>query len=255
MKRFCLSICALMCFLALNGSCVAQANPWDGSWKADQSSLKFSGATFSVATDAHGFTMTRSGAADPRVVCDGKAQKTPDGMLTCTKAGTGYALELTRDGKRVRKTTVSVSADGKTRTSRSERFPSDEKPSTITVISKRVSGGPGMAGEWKEMKVLESNDTGIMSIRVHGDSVAFKETDIEKPITCRLNGTETKAGDMGTISVKQADPHTLKVTYRSDGKVRRENTFVLSADGKTITETDVTPAPSPSTMTVVFHKS
>jgi hypothetical protein len=32
------------------------------------------------------------------------------------------------------------------------------------------------------------------------------------------------------------------------------NTFVVSADGKLITETDVTPAPSLSTMTVTLHK-
>jgi len=46
------------------------------------------------------------------------------------------------------------------------------------------------------------------------------------------------------MSVKLADPHTLKVTYKDDdGKVRRENTFVLGEDGTTITETDVNPAP------------
>ena len=254
MKRFCLSVCALLYFVALTGSCFAQASPWDGAWKMDHSSLKFSGATFSVTTDASGFTTTRGGTASPKVVCDAKPHTTPDGMLTCTKAGTGYVLDLTKDGKRVRKSTLSVSADGKTRTSKNERFPAGEKPYTITGIAKRVSGGPGMAGEWKEVNFIESNDTGILSIKVHGDSVAFKETDTDKPITCKLDGTETKAGDMGTISVKQTDPHTLKVTYRSDGKVRRENTFVLSADGKTITETDVTPAPSPSTMTVTLHK-
>jgi len=255
MRRFCMSVFALMCVLALNGSCFAQASQWDGAWKMDHSSLKFSGATFSVAADASGFTTTRGGEAAPKVVCDAKPHTTPDGMLTCTKMGTGYVLDLTKDGKRVRKTTLSVSADGKTRTSKNERFPAGEKPYTITGIAKRVSGGPGMAGEWKEVKFIESNDTGILSIKVHGDSVAFKETDTEKPITCKLDGTEAKAGEMGTISVKQADPHTLKVTYRSEGKVRRENTFVLSADGKTITETDVTPAPATSTMTVTLHKS
>ena len=55
--------------------------------------------------------------------------------------------------------------------------------------------------------------------------------------------------------MKLADPHTLKVTYKDgDGKVRRENTFALGEDGTTITETDVTPAPSPSTLSVVLHK-
>ncbi len=254
MKRFCVSACALICLVALNRSCVAQANPWDGSWKVDHSSVKFSGSTFSVATDADGFTVTRGGTASPKVVCDGKPQTTPDGMLTCTKSGTGYAIELGKDGKTVRKTMLSVSADGKTRTTKNERFPSDAKPYTITTISKRVSGGPGMAGEWTEMKVIESQDTGILAINVTGDSVALKETDNDKPITCKLDGTETKIGDR-TMSVKLADPHTLKVTYSLAGKVQRENTFVLSADGKMITETDVTPAPSPSTMSVMFHKS
>jgi hypothetical protein len=57
------------------------------------------------------------------------------------------------------------------------------------------------------------------------------------------------------MSLKLADPHTLKVTYKDDkGTVRRENTFELSQDGKTITETDVTPAPSPSTMSETFRK-
>src|SRR6185312_14317956 len=103
MKRFCLNVCALMCFVALTGSCFAQASPWDGAWKMDHSSLKFSGATFSVTTDASGFTTTRGGTASPKVVCDAKPHTTPDGMLTCTKAGTGYVLNLTKDGKRVRK--------------------------------------------------------------------------------------------------------------------------------------------------------
>ena len=36
-------------------------------------------------------------------------------------------------------------------------------------------------------------------------------------------------------SIRKVDVHTLKVTYSSlDGKVRRENTFVLNANGKSI---------------------
>jgi hypothetical protein len=208
-----------------------------------------------VATDADGFTTTRGGKANPKVVCDGKPQTTPDGMSTCKKSGMRYEIEVTKDGKKVRSVTISISADGKTRTSRNEVFPSDGKPFTTTVISERVSGGPGMAGVWKEIKVVESQDMGILAINITGDSVSFKETDRDDGVICKLDGTETKVGDLGTMSVKLADPHTLKVTYRSDGKVRRENTFVLSADEKMITETDVTPDPSPSTTSLMFHKS
>jgi hypothetical protein len=52
-----------------------------------------------------------------------------------------------------------------------------------------------------------------------------------------------------------ADPNTLKVTYSADDKVQRENTFVLSPDGRSIQETDVTPSPSPSSMSLTLHKS
>jgi hypothetical protein len=256
MKRLCVSVCAVVCFFALNRTCLAQSNAWNGSWKLDPSSLKYEGATFSVATDADGFTVTRGGQAQPKVVCDGTEQKSTDGTtLTCTKSADGYAIAASKDGKPTRKTTISISDDGRTRTSKSEIFPADGEPFTMTAISERVSGGPGMAGEWREVKFSSSQDSGILSIAVNGDTVDFKETDSPKPMTCKLDGTETKFPGGGSMSVKLADPHTLKVTYKDDdGKVRRENTFVLGEDGTTITETDVTRPPSPSTMSVVLHK-
>jgi hypothetical protein len=257
MKPLCVAACAAMSFLALSPVSPAQSNPWNGSWKLDPSSFKYEGSTYSVATDDDGFTITRGGEAQPKVVCEGKEHKTANNtMLTCTKSGDGYAITANKDGKTTRKTTVSVSADGKTQTRESEFFPPDADPYTMTNVAERVSGGPGAAGEWKDVKFSSSQDSGILSIAVNGDSVDFKETDNPKPITCKLDGTDTKFPGGGSMSIKLADPHTLKVTYKDqDGKVRRENTFSLSDDGTTITETDVTPAPSPSTMSVVLRKS
>jgi len=257
MKRLCVNVCAVMCLLALSRPCTAQANPWNGSWKLDPASLKYEGATFSVATDADSFTVTRGGEMQPKVVCDGKDQKQSNGTsLTCTKSADGYAIASSKDGKPTRKTTISISDDGKTRTSQSEIFPADGESYTMTSISERESGGPGPAGEWKEVKFSSSQDSGVLSIAVKGDTVDFKETDSPQPLTCKLDGTETKFPGGGSMSVKLADPHTLKVTYKDEaGKVRRENTFSLSEDGTTITETDVTPSPGASTMSVVLHKA
>lgn len=256
MRRLSVSLCALVFLMAaMTGSSMAQDNSWNGSWKADPATYKYMGPTYSIATDDAGYTVTRGGKATPKIVCDGKPQKTSaNEMTTCVKAGSGYTVTLMRDGKQVRKGTSSISADGKTRTIRSEVTPPDGTAYTTTTIAKRVSGGPGTAGEWKEVSTKSSSDKGILSIAVKGDSIDFKETDNDKAMTCKLDGSPTKFAG-GTMSVKLADPHTLKVMYSGDdGKVRRENTFVLSADGKMITETDVTPDPSPSTMTVMFHK-
>lgn len=257
MKRYGMSLCALACFSALTLPCVAQDNPWNGSWKIDRDSMQYDGPTASIATDADGYTVTRGGKAMPKVVCDGKPNPPVDGTTTtCTKAGTGYEVENSRDGKPVSKVKVELSPDGQKMTRTIDVTPPDgSSPYTMTTTSKKVSGGDGFSGDWKETGFTESQDTGVLTIAVKGDSVDFKETDYEKPITVKLDGTPTDLG-MGTVSVKQVDPHTLKVTYSSkDGKVGRENTFVLSEDGKTIKETDVTPEPSPSTMSVMFNKS
>jgi hypothetical protein len=251
-----MSVCALASFVALSLPCVAQNNPWNGSWKIDRSTLKYNGPTVSIATDADGYTVTRGGTASPKVTCDGKPNAPVNGTVTtCTKDGTGYDLENSRDGKTVSKTKLELSADGQTATRTVQVIPPEGSPYTITLLSKKVSGGDGAPTVWKETSFNESQDTGVLTIQVNGGSVDFKETDNDKPITAKLDGTPTTTGGMGTMSVKQVDPHTLKVTYSNNGKVGRENTFVLSEDGKTVTETDVTPEPSASTMSVMFNKS
>ena len=256
LKQLGVSVCAAMSLFALGGTSAAQSNPFNGSWKEEPSTFQYTGPTFSMAVDAQGFTVTRDGKAQPKVVCDGKPQKRSDGeMLSCTKSSDGYALSGSKNGKPTEKGQISLSADGRTATRKFEIHPPQGAPFTMTMISRRVSGGPGLAGVWRETKFASSQDNGILSINIQSGSVAFKETDSPKPITCKLDGTETKDAMGGSMSVRLADPHTLKVTYKDEtGKVRRENTFVLSADGKKITETDITPAPSPSKMSVAFHK-
>lgn len=242
--------------MALTLPCVAQDNPWNGSWKIDRSTLKYDGPTVSIATDADGYTITRGGKASPKVVCDGKPNAPDDGTTTtCTKTGTGYQLENVRDDKQVSKMKVETSSDGKTLTRTVEVSPPDKSPYTITLVSKRISGGDGAPVVWKETSFKESQDTGVLTILVKGDSVDFKESDTDTPITCKLDGTPTTISGTRTMSVKLDGPRTLKVTYSNHGEVQRENTFVLSPNGKTIKETDITPPPSQSTMTVLFHKS
>lgn len=254
MNRYSFSLCALACFTALALPCAAQDNPWNGSWKMDASTLKFDGPTYTMTTNPDGYTVTRGGKPT-KVVCDGKPNPPSEGTVTtCNKAGDGYELESTRDGKPASKVKIEPADGGKTVTRTVNVTPPEGSPYTITLHDKLVSGGNGAPAVYKETSFTESQDTGILSIMVKGDSIDFKETDSDKPITCKLDGTPTKLGTRA-MSVKKVEPRTLKVTYTNNGKVARENTFVLSADGKTVKETDVTPAPSPSTMSVLFHKS
>jgi hypothetical protein len=256
MKRLTMSVCALLCCAAGALPSMGEGNPWNGSWKMDVSSIKYAGPTFSIAMDAEGYTLTRGGKTDPKRICDGKPHDGSDGTtMTCTRTGSGYEVDSTKAGDATVKATISLSSDGNMMTRKALIAPPSGTPFTITTTSKRVSGGPGVSGTWKEVRFAESSETGLLTIAIAGDSVAFKETDAAKPTMCKLDGTEVKLGGTSTMAVKMEGTHTLKVTYRADGKVRRENTFELSPDGKTIKETDVTPEPSPSTTSMVFHKS
>jgi hypothetical protein len=248
-----LCITGLSIVAAITPVAAAQSNSFNGQWKADPASLKYMGPQYKLTTDANGYTVTR-GSEVTKIACDGKPQKTEDTMTACTKSGNTYTLDVTRDGKHVRHTTVTLSDDGKTRTSKSEVTPADgSKPYTMTNVSTRVSG-TNADGMWKETQFRSSEDSGVLMIEINGNTAKFKETDYPAPLDVKMDGTETKMMD-GTVALKLADPHTLKVTYRdSKGKTRRENTFVLSADGKTITETDITPAPSESKMVLTLHK-
>ena len=190
MKRYGISVCALACSMVFTLPCMAQDNPWNGSWKMDRSTLKYDGPTASIATDADGYTVTRGGKASPKVVCDGKPNAPVNGTITtCTKVGTGYALVNTRDAKQVSKVKVEISPDGKTMTRTVDVFPPVGNPYTITLVSKRISGGNGAPVVWKETSFDESQDTGLLTILVNGNTVDFKETDNDKPITCKLDGT------------------------------------------------------------------
>jgi hypothetical protein len=258
MKRIGVNICTALLVAAWAHSCMAQdkpSNPWNGSWKAEPSSFYYEAATFSIATDAKGYTVTTNGVAQTPVVCDGKPHTNPAGNdITCVKSATGYTVTTSKDGKPISKNHVSVT--GATMTRKIDFTPADSDPYSMSFTSKRISGGPGVAGEWKPSGFSESQDTGVLGIQVSGDSVAFKETDSSTPVTCKLDGTPTKVPTLGGgMAVKAVDAHTLKVFYTGDdGKVRRENTFVLSLDGKMISETDFTPAPGAAAMTLLFHK-
>ena len=259
MKRLSLGIAAIAFLVALlaglGSSSFAQEtdNPFNGSWKLDTSTIRYDGPSFSVDVTPAGFTVTRMGTALPAVVCDNQPHDTSGGYTsTCVKSKAGYLITNAKDGKTTSKVTLTVSKTTLTR--RQDFTPSDDAPYSITVTSKRVSGGPGLAGEWKQVDVQESM-VDPMTIAIHGDSIDFKETDQSKPSTIKLDGTALQMPGGGTIAVRLADPHTLRVVYSgADGKVRRENTFALSLDGKTISETDFTPDPGPSTETMLLHK-
>lgn len=241
---------ALLCLAHF--CCIAQTNSLNGSWKADPSTKKYDGANFLVATDTTGYSVAVPGLAVDKTVCDGQAKSDPDGSTyTCRKTESGFMVEQSKPEVRA---AISTSPDGNTLTYRFDGVASDGVHFTLVQTSKRVSGGPGIAGEWHPVGLDMSPDAGIVMIQITGDTVLFKESNDPQPSSYKLDGTEVKRPFEQTGSATLVNPHTLKISYRSKSKVNRENTFLVSDDGKTLTETDAIPGPNPSTYSVAYHK-
>jgi hypothetical protein len=255
-----LCVSAAIAAAAMSLPCVAQSAPsasdWNGSWKSDPASMHFDGIVYTISTDAQGFAISSGGKEFTKLECLGKPVTNPSGSVaTCVKAGTGYTITTTRDGKTTSVVSETTVPGDKKLTRVAKITPPDGAPYTVTLTYDRIGSGSGMAGTWKQTGFSESQETGILGIEITGDRIAFRETDSPKPMICKLDGTPTITNGKNTMTVTAVDPHTLKVKYISgDGTVTRENTFALSLDGKMISEVDFTADPTPSAETQLFHK-
>ena len=151
--------------------------------------MKYDGPVFSIKTDADGLVTTRYGKASPKLVCDGKPHAGTNGeMETCEKAASGYHVEYTKDGKPVAKTDLTLMDGGKMSKRVLEVYPPGAPSYQVITDAKRESAGSGWDGTWKVVTFKEPSDQGVLSIDVHGDMVAFKETDNDKPIDASWTG-------------------------------------------------------------------
>jgi len=238
--------------LLFSGVCLAQSNPWNGSWKLDEKTVQYEGYEFKMAVEGQTVTSTIGGEAQPGIVCDGAPHPlTKTVARTCSLTPDGMEATVMRDGVKSSTMVMTVNANEVSR--KITYYPKDEPSYSITSIATRIGPGTGLTGTWKSTSVNESLEE-PMTIAVHGDSIDFKETDQQKPTTLKLDGTPFSLGGTSAVSAKLEGSNTLKITYLSGGKPTRENTFILSADGKSIMETDVTPAPAPSTTKMTLNK-
>ena len=100
MKHVVPGLCALVLFAFTALPCVAESNPWNGSWKVDPGSYHYEGMTYTWVTSATGFKVMMGDQEVSTVTCDGKAEARPSGVeATCVKVPGGYTVTNKRDGK------------------------------------------------------------------------------------------------------------------------------------------------------------
>jgi len=231
--------------LAAPAMLVAQS-PFDGIWKIDLSKVNFPREP-DTYTLQDGMYECLTCTPPYKIATDGSDQSVtghPYMDTIAIKVVSETVIEETdkKDGKVVRTSTSTVSADG--RTMKFEFSDSSDTnggpPVTGSEEMKRVARGPdgahAVSGSWRTTKIesLSDNDTSV-TYKVTGREITMTSP-TGQSYTASLNGTDAPMkGDPGitTVSVKIRNKTTLEETDKRDGKVIGILRFTVGPDGKT----------------------
>ena len=108
----------------------------------------------------------------------------------------------------------------------------------LTRVAPGPRGSHAISGSWKISKrVSRSENTLVITLKLTADAFGFADP-TDQGYVAKLDGTETAfkgSRDETVVSVKRIDDRTIQQTDKRNGKVVEVTTFVISADGRTLT--------------------
>ena len=218
----------------------------NGTWKADLATLKFEGrpdeyllkdGNFSCASCTPPYSLAADGQMHPvadRPYWDSASIKVVDDKTVETHRAKG--------GKEVVTLTQSVSADGKTMTTKfhdATVTPAIDGTGTLQRVGPAPAGAHAISGKWQQDKVSDYSQEALdVSYQIAGNKVTYSGQG--QSYTAELGGPEVPIqGDTGGTTVKVAAEGTgsLKEIFMRGGKQVGHSVVTPSADGKSISFT------------------
>jgi len=235
-----------------------------GSWKEDESKRQLDGAPLMVFRQgAKNLEELRGGEVNPVVqpmVFDAKPHPldaSRQQQIAWRQIDPKhYERTLLEDGKLINTRALEVSSDGNTLTQRTRGKRSDGKPDLQTFVYRRVGGDKGLVGEWKLQSVRTDMPPALHITRVGADKVKMVD-DVGVGFTATLDGrpvVETGLAVAGISDSARLVGGILEVTTSRDGEELGRDQYVVSADGKTLTETSQSLAPNAGANVSVYVK-
>jgi len=252
---------ALMFALASLGLAAATGNPLAGTWKLNPAKSRFTGDTFTYTATASGFHYTNDSTVSYDFATDGKDYPTiTDRTIAWTKAGDNAWDGVVKDGKGTVLTKAHrvLSADGKKLTGNYTAYHPDGTTAESSDEYERVSGGPGLAGKWKNVKDTPAASTFTVTFSGPGQ-VTIEFPAFQQTISGALDGSAMAVKgptipDGLTASYKPAGKDKWDYTQVLGGKVFTKGTMTVSADGKLLTRTTWVPGKESEKSVAVYDK-
>lgn len=242
-KRTILIAALTLCTLGvstLTPSAFAADNPWYGTWKLNRAKSTLTGTTYTVVKTGNVYNFDY-GALKFKLADDGKDYPImPTRTSSLKKTGNNEWLLVAKvNGVENARTVLKLSSDGKTISDSTTGTHADGTTFKSESTSERVSGGPDIAGTWKDVK--ESSTA--PSIMMYADGGAGK-LKVDDPISKASgvygldgkaeHGTGPRAVPDMTTSFKKISGTELKYVVYVKEKPYYEGIQTVSADGKVL---------------------
>jgi hypothetical protein len=224
-------------------ACGADLTPFNGAWKFNPQKSKLAGDTMTFRQGADGMLVQTMRGMDISFRVDGKDYPTPMGMTVSWKEAGRNAWDLAfKVNGEVQSTAhVEITPDNKTVAYAGEYKKPNGETYKETARYVRVSGGDGLIGTWRSEKV--DMPAQLMRVKTSGGDFTMELPDWEASIEAKLDGKPYPLkGKMVppnlTFVLRPVDARTVEVVTAASGKTIATSQMVVSADGKTLTETD-----------------
>ena len=221
----------------------AQDLPYAGKWKMNPAKINFGETTITYEQMPSGEMKATAVGQTYTFKMDGKDYPAVFGAdAAWTSLGpASWQTVWKLKGKVLSTDTLTLSPDGKTLTVHTKGTKPNGETIDDTVVSERVSGGPGLPGKWKT-KNLKSASPNVLELAQSGtDGLAFRIVDMELSCDARFDGkdhpcTGPTIGTGWTVAIARQGVRGLDMTVKNNGKVMFKSSYTVSADGKTLTE-------------------
>lgn len=252
---------ALILLAVSGGSALAAPSPFAGTWKLDPAKSKFTGDTFTYSKTATGFRYSNGATVAYDITLDGKDHPTIfDRTAAWSSSGkNGWDTVNKAHGVVMSTAHRSLSADGKTMTASYTENRADGSVVHEGDVFTRVSGGPGLAGTWKDTSAKVSSDLMNISVPGAGRFAIAYPTD-KSSIVGKTDGSPSPAiGPQvppgATFHLKAMSGNHWQLYGSLKGKTYFTGDMTVSADGKTLTRTTWIPGKATEKTVEVYDRS
>ena len=246
----------LLLAVCLTSPAWAAGDPFVGKWKVNPSKSKLYDEMKVQVAGANRYALTFGPGQVDTISADGSDQPALSGTTLSITVNGPNNWEVVRKmkGRVLLKANWTLSEDGKTLNDMFTQYLPDgmtlfSQPlpngSTLVLpyVYERASGNSGFPGTWDSESAKVKTGIELEVLSYEGDGLSFKRSDEDRVRGFKLDGSDypdldpASGGKDATYSGRRVNARTLEITYKFQGNMTGARQFELSADSKTLTET------------------